>query len=253
MSALRVESYETPERLRTLQPAWQALGAQAHGGLPFRLWEWQDAWWQHMRARQRSVGDRLWVHAVHSGEGELLAVAPFMLTHRPSMGPLRLRELQPFGADPNMTEVRSITCRPGHEAAVFAALRSHLRARAGEWDWMNWGSVQEGSEAEALLQAQPGVRWVRDTPDFLMPLPADWEAFRSGLKRNIKESLRKCYNAPRRDGLEPRLEVAERPAEVAEGLGPFLRLHEPPASRADTERHSDVSSSDEAQGFLGAV
>jgi CelD/BcsL family acetyltransferase involved in cellulose biosynthesis len=253
MSTLRVEAHDTRESLRALEPEWRRLCEQAHRGLPFRLWEWQDAWWEHMRARQRSVADRLWVHSVRSADGELVAVAPFMLTHRPSVGPLRVRELQLFGADPNMTELRTITCRAGVEADVVRALRAHLRARSGEWDWMNWGSVVEGSEAEQVLAAEPGVRWVRETPDFVLPLAADWEQFKSGLKRNIKESLRKCYNAPRRDGLEPRLEVAATPAEVRVALEHFVRLHAARAQRDDTVRHRDVFASAEARRFLSDV
>src|ERR1700676_1548220 len=52
-----------------------------------------------------------------------------------------------------------------------------------------------------------------------------WEEFRRGLKRNIRESLRHCYNSLKRDNLRFELQVIEHPAEVRAAVDQFLALH----------------------------
>jgi CelD/BcsL family acetyltransferase involved in cellulose biosynthesis len=182
-------------------------------------------------------------------DGErLVAVAPLMLTERPAVGPVRVRMLHFFGADPNITELRGWICRPGDEAAAARALFSELTASRGEWDWAVWSGLPAASPALDELGA---VEWVRDTPDFWLDTRAEsWDAFRAGLKHNIKESLRKCYNSLKRDGLAATLRVVSARSEVAGALEHFFRLHSARAGATDTLSHRDVFDSPAARRFL---
>ena len=59
--------------------------------------------------------------------------------------------------------------------------------------------------------------------DFVLDLPDTWQEFRSGLKRNIRESLRHGYNSLKRDGHRFELQVATDPGEVLAGCGSVSR------------------------------
>jgi len=253
VSSLRVERIESAEALAALRPEWQRLAAAHGGGLPFATWEWSSVWWAHFRERNLGVHDRLFARAIRSASGELLGVAPLMLTERPGVGPVRVRTLQFLGADPNVTELRGVLCDPAHEREVYAALLAHLRACGDEWDWMIWLGMREGSPAARLLGKQPNFSWVRSFPDFVLRPKGTWEDFKSSRSRNIKESLRKCYNSLKRDGHDFTFTVARSRAEVAQGLDVFLRLHGARAQQDSGVQHSNVFASINARGFLAEI
>ena len=76
-----------------------------------------------------------------------------MITERPGVGPLRTRCLQFVGADPNITEVRTLLIRPGSEEAVYRAVATHIREASGAWDWMSWTGVDSSSTPRAAFQS----------------------------------------------------------------------------------------------------
>jgi CelD/BcsL family acetyltransferase involved in cellulose biosynthesis len=86
--------------------------------------------------------------------------------------------------------------------------------------------------------------------DYLLDLPPTWEEFRAGLRRNIRESLRHCYNSLARDGHAYRLCVSSSPAEVREAVGRFLRLHALRARDTAGVSHPDRFSSNRLREFL---
>jgi CelD/BcsL family acetyltransferase involved in cellulose biosynthesis len=94
------------------------------------------------------------------------------------------------------------------------------------------------------------VRVIRDTPEYYLTLPPTWGEFKSRLRRNIKESLRHCYNAPKRDGIVPQFEVVTDRRAVRAALENFFRLHRARASLEGTARHGDVFESAAARRFL---
>ncbi len=271
---LTIQRVTSLDGLLGLQTAWRALEATAGAQLPFQTWEWAVAWWQHLREDNRGVRDQLRVCVVRDANEEVVAIAPLILTERPSFGPVRLRQIQFIGADPNITEIRGMLCRPDLEAACCQLLRIHFAEHAAEWDWITWDGLcpsvakatgqpdqldqpHQGKRREQPEQhAQPGPQDLRaglDKSAFVLSLAADWETMKSQLGRNIKESLRKCYNSLRRDGLEFALEVVEEPDAVESGLTEFFRLHADRADRTDTVQHANVFASDEARSFLADV
>ena len=252
--SLRVEVITTIEGLRALEPEWRELEARAGLELPFQGAIWARHWWTSFAEKRFGLRDSLQIRAVRDGTGgRLLAVAPMMLTDRPAIGPLRIRILQFFGADPNITELRGMLCEPAREAEVWAALTADLRALSHAWDWIQWGSVLAGSEGEQAIARGAGIEWGPQVPNYVLRLAPTWDEFKAGLSRNIKESLRKCYNAPKRDGHTFEFTVARTPAEVAEALPDFLRLHALRSAQGNTVRHADVFASKPARAFLCAV
>jgi len=249
---MRTEAVTTLEGLEALEPAWRELSRRSGSDLPFLTWEWTVSWWRHFASRRTRVSDSLFLQAVWEG-GSLVAVAPLMITARPAVGPMRVRCVQMIGADPSVTELRGALCAPGREQQAHEAMLGWLQRACDQWDWIEWSGLRAGSPAEAALVAAGATFAPEEIPDFVLPLPATWAELKTGLKRNLKESLRKCYNAPARDGLQLRLTLSRSPEEVAAALPTFFRLHATRASVREGVVHRDVFASPVARAFLSEL
>jgi CelD/BcsL family acetyltransferase involved in cellulose biosynthesis len=207
------------------------------------------AWWRHFRARRVVVADSLFVHVVRDGS-RLVAVAPFMLTCRPGHR-LGVRTIEFMGADPNITEIRRVLCDPHAEAAVYRALTMHLHQRRHEWDCIHWRGIVAGSDAESVLVDETGVRFTGlDMSNFVLPLTDDWDTFKATRPRNVKESLRRCYNSLTRDGHRFDFEVVSAPVDVVGALDDFFRLHRARSIDRNGVAHRDVFDTVPARQFL---
>ncbi|MBL6749704.1 MAG: GNAT family N-acetyltransferase [Nevskia sp.] len=246
--ALSIERISDIGSLEALAPEWDALAAELSPRVPFAGALWNILWWKHFRERRRAVRDDLFVHVLRDPMKHLVAVAPMMLTRRPAVGPFQIRVAQFFGADPNLTEIRGLVCRPRDQAAVVTALSRHLLAQAGEWDWVRWCGLRGDVPPPAATAALRRLH--RNEPDYYLPLPASWEEFRAGLRRNIKESLRKCYNSLKRDGYGFELRVVARAEDLAAALERLWQLHTARASCAAQVRHADVFRAPRSRMFL---
>jgi CelD/BcsL family acetyltransferase involved in cellulose biosynthesis len=244
--SLTVEIVRTTEGLLGLRDEWTALEQSAQVQLPFRTFAWNVAWWNTLREDKLAVRDSLELRTVRDAQtGRLVGIAPLLLTTMPGRGPLRARELQFFGADPNITEVRGVVCATQDEPEVLQALRRELLSRPDEWDWIAW----EGLSATEDAPPPDGLHWRGETPNYMLRLGTSWDALRSRGSRNLKESLRKCYNSLKRDSLNHELRVASTWAEVQPALELFFQLH---SARAN-EHHLDVFQASRSRAFLREV
>ena len=249
---MRTEAVTDLKALEALEPAWRELLARSGTDLPFLRWEWTASWWRHFASRRTRVADSLFVQAVWE-DGALVAVAPLIITARPAVGPMRVRTVQLIGADPAVTELRGALCAPGREKEAHEAILASLESAGDRWDWLEWAGIRAGSAEEGALVAAGATFAAETIPDFILPLPATWAELKTGLKRNVKESLRKCYNAPARDGLSLRLSLWRSPAEVAAAMPTFFRLHAARASVTEGVTHRDVFASAPARAFLSEL
>lgn len=226
---------------------WEKLEAGLSPRFPFTSPLWTQLWWKHYRRSRFSAADELRIYVVRDDAGALVGVAPMFLSRRPGRGVLCTRELQFIGADNYVTELRGPICSPCMTGAVVTALRDQFE-RDGGYDWVQWRGLQLGEDF-----AWTGDYWPDERlggVDYFFNLPASWETFRSGLSRNIKESLRKCYNSLAREKRPFELKVVRAPEETDAALDKFLELHRARSERTDTIYHGDVFSSPEAEGFL---
>ncbi len=203
-------------------------------------------WWRHFKENSLWVRDELFVLAVRDEHGRLIAVAPLMRTLRPAWGPLRIREIQFFGADPNITELRGLVCRPEHRTEAMQLLHEHLMERAGEWDSVQWCGIPAGDSVGAL-GAQPPYRTVKD---YYLRLPGSWPELMGGLSRNMKEALRKCYNSLKRGGHAFTFRAVSKPGEVHAALNKFFKLHRARAELDGTLPHPDSFKTARSRRFL---
>ena len=250
---LRVERVQTPADLMALAPACDELASRMSPRSPFATSSWLDHWWRHYSESRLLVRDRFFVHTVRDAQNRLIAIAPLILTERPGSGPLRSRNLYFFGSDKSITELRGLVCDRAHEAAAARALLAHLQTIKSEWDWMVWNGIRKDGDAYGVLNEAPGFDWSSETTDHVLTLPGSWDEFRSTRSRNIKESLRKCYNSLKRDGHHFTFRVVSDPAETPEALRRFFELHARRACAQHLVGHADVFYEERARQLMLAL
>lgn len=242
--SLRVERLDTLEQFAAIGPEWERLEGQSTTRVPFTSLLWNTLWWKHYQRTGWRCHDTLRGYAVRDDGGGLLAVAPMMLTARPGLGPLRSLELQFLGADANLTELRGPLCRAADERAVIEALREHLMTHDLDWDWIQWCGLREPQAAG------DGLKIGRQVPLYQLRLETTWDQLRARLPRNIKESLRKCYNSLKRDKHEFTVEVRSRPDESDAAIQQFLLLHSDRSQFTESISHANVFGTAAGRDFL---
>lgn len=238
------------DAFRAARSDWDTLLQRLPGALPFQTPAWSLAWIGCFGVRRLLRQDEPLLLRVTQGQ-RLVALAPMVRTRYRlwPLGPALVFD-RTVGADPNLTELRAPLIEPGCEAAVAQALLERTRR---VWGWHKLELPAAALEAALAPLAPARVHRHRLTPMFWLTLPDSWEAFRAGLKRNIKESLRRCYNSLAREGKTPRLEVVSG-ATAIEGLLPlFWQLHSQRSQRPDTVPHPDYFAPPRHREFLRAL
>ncbi len=243
-----VQTISTIAGFDALSPEWEKLESGLSPRTPFASPAWCRLWWTHFNRSGLACRDQMRVYAVRRTDGALVGVAPMFLTSRPGWGIVRTRELQFFGADPYVTELRGPICAPGNTFAVVEALSAHI-SRMRESDWVQWRGLRypDGVEHPDLsLREDERLNIV----DHFSPVPGDWDAFKASLPRNIKESLRKCYNSLKRENLDFEFRVVSAPRDMRAAVNCFLDLHKARADLEGTVKHPDVFDTKQARTLL---
>ncbi len=249
---LEVTTITTQGELDALAEPWRGLLGRIDNDLPFLLPEWASSWWHCFRQQAPLIRDSLRVKVVRDDRGVLVGILPLMLTERPPFGPLRVRTLGFLGADQYVTELRTPIVDPARQGEVARALAAHLLGDPA-WDWVAWQGLDRTSELARELDRAMPLQWGAAETGSVLHLPATWDAFRAGLKRNIKESLRRCTNSLKRAGLTAHLVAAETPADVDRALSTFLSLHGMRAREGESPAHPDRFADEKPRQFLQQV
>lgn len=219
--------------VRALTPEYEHLYRVTGNTLPFALQDWHLTWCAHFLNRSPRIQEQPLFCVSRNSAAECVAIVPLIFTRR-RLGPLRLATVALIGADPGLTEIRKPLVKPGYERLTVRAVHASL-ARVPDWDWIQWSGLS-GALAEAMTH-ETTPHWYETSRDYVLDLPSSWEELRAGLKRNVRESLRHCYNSLRRDGHAFEFVVAREREEVLLGLGRFLELHEMRADMAWGTKH----------------
>ncbi|MGO9933765.1 MAG: GNAT family N-acetyltransferase [Steroidobacteraceae bacterium] len=246
---LTVEVASTTDALRALKSDYERLQHVTGNTLPFALHDWHVVWCEQFLQGNKHFYVQPMIQVVRNRERTCVAIVPLMLTWR-AVGPLKLATLDLLGADRAITEIRGPLVEPGYEARAASAVQQTLAALRGV-SWVQWSGIN-GAFAVALASGAP-LQWQEPLLDYVLDLPPTWELLRARLKRNIRESIRHCYNSLKRDGLEFKLRVAQHPDAVREALERFFTLHTMRANLTGTVKHADYFSSPVARRFLREV
>ncbi len=225
--ALRAEILRTPEELLALRPEWEALHAKADPNNVFNHWIWVWQWWQAFAKRRGLKRDQLEVVVLRDDTREVRAIFPMVLT-RWGVGRLSLGALRLYGYSGAFTELRAPLVSPGWSEAVAARLVHTIAQSAGRFQWCWIDGLRQGEAITQWFSAEAGPagwNWGEPLTHYVLPLPASWEEFRRGLKRNIKESLRHCYNSLQREGHQLSFEALRTPEAIGPSLDEFFRQH----------------------------
>ncbi len=247
-----VTTITTLAGLEGLEADYRRLESLLPMALPFQLHEWHVAWWRHFPVAGLGRRDELHTYVVRRRDGTCVGIAPFFRTLRPGIGPLQTRTMQLVGADPYITEIRVPLIDPSEEPVVARMLLERL-ASDPLWDSVQWSGLERESAFSEVLDREGRVEFWGGDLDYVLDLAPDWDTFRKNLKRNIRESLRHCYNSLKRDGHAFTFNVAETPAEVLAGVEVFFDLHSRRASLEDTITHPNRFELPVAQAFLRDV
>jgi CelD/BcsL family acetyltransferase involved in cellulose biosynthesis len=218
---LTVDVVRSLDGVAELKDDFARLQSATGNTLPFALFEWQFTWCRHFIRREPSIRDQPMFHVVRTQDGTCIAIVPLILTQR-RLGRLTFSSAGFLGADPAITEIRTSLVQPGYETPAAQALHRSLNT-ARNWDCMEWSG--QGDRFSADIGRLRHLDWQPAAPTYVLDLPPTWDQFRAGLKRNIRESLRHCYNSLKRDGHAFELKLAASPSAVREALQRLFVLH----------------------------
>jgi CelD/BcsL family acetyltransferase involved in cellulose biosynthesis len=245
-ASLTLEVVTTIDGIRALAPDYEHLYPIAGNTLPFALQEWHLAWCEHFLNRTPVIGEQPMFCVLRDGARGCVALVPLILSRR-HIGPLRIATVASVGSDPGLTEIRNPLVAPGYESATVRAVHARI-AEVADWDWIQWNGVNES--LAAALNHEMRLHWYQVAEDHILDLPSSWEELRARLKRNVRESVRHCYNSLRRDGHTFELVVAAERSEIPGALDRFLELHAARAAMTGVSRHPNYFDGQATQEFL---
>jgi CelD/BcsL family acetyltransferase involved in cellulose biosynthesis len=220
-SRVTIDTVTTLGGVEALRACYEHLNRVTGNTLPFALYEWHLTWCRHFLNCNPGIEDQPLFYVLRDSAQECIAILPFILSRR-RVGPLKIVSLNLLGADPGITEISSPLIDPGYEDLTAHAVQDQL-AKVGGWDWIHWTGISDAFAAALAaagsLQSHPVLS------DYVLDLAPTWEEFRLRLKRNIRESLRHCYNSLKRDNHCFELQVIEAAPQLRRALDRFFELH----------------------------
>ena len=246
----QIEQLSGPEALVALSAEWESLEAELRPRTPFTSPLWIDLWWKHFRQNRTVVRDEFFCHILRDQDGRLIAVAPLMVTHWPAVGPVRIRLLQFFGADPSITEIRGVICCPDRQDEVIKALANYLTGRKDRWDVFWWTGIRRESSAYNALIARGELIVDCELPDYVLQLPDTWDKVRANVSSNMRKNIRKAYEFLERDGHSFTFRSVARAEVVPAALERFFALHAARADVAGMIQHPNKFASSRNRSFF---
>ena len=243
-----VSVLHVPDELDALLPEWTALYEASGSRNPFADPRWLTVWARHY------AGDAKLETIVARDRGELVGVAPFY------RGSGRLDRWRLLGSVDRrqLNELPQLLVRADCTRDALRAIFHELVRRGGEFDWLNFVLAPEQGwtqpewfdlEGSSCFSVHRGTR-----PCVVLPLPGSWEDFRAGLKRNVKESIRRSTNRVTREGHTFELTDAyESVDELRAALAELRRLHAARAKIEGTIAHPDYFAGGANVDFLDDV
>ena len=265
---MRVTFARNLKELDALSGAWQRLASQIDNVLPFQTFAWTRAWWQVFQVSNLIRRDELMVTAYWEDD-LLVAVIPRMITQYRFVGINIYHYIRPVGADPNLTELRVPLMSPYFQEQVvehWLATVENFRDPHGLHKIIVPSQPPQAPEPDMFEQSimdsmlmvtsnnrQLALLHTREISNFVVETAENWDAFRKGLKRNIKESLRHCYNSLAKDKLTAELLVVSAPADIRAKLDAFCAMHGERAKLQSSVAHPDYFAKPQHRRFLNLL
>jgi CelD/BcsL family acetyltransferase involved in cellulose biosynthesis len=115
---------------------------------------------------------------------------------------------------------------------------------------VQWRGLRNTEQAADWQQHIAGFDQTATLANHYLVMPASWEAFKARLPRNVKESLRKCYNSLARAGHAFEFRAVSSPADIPDAVDRFMALHAGRAQLTGTIDHLDSFAQPVARAFM---
>ena len=228
------------KELADVRDEWAALHRAAQPGTPFEHPAWAETWANHYVGE----GDLECIAVRDSSlNNSLIGFAP-LYRQDYSVAGLGATCIRPLGTGRReaLTEVVQVLAMPERTQDVLRAVVGHLEALKG-WDWVQVSL----SPDQGWLVPQ----WLEDRANALIThrntrpcvifenLPSDIEALRSRLKRNVRESIRRCRNRSKKMG-GITFRCASDAGEVETLVAKLIELHRMRSEMSGKVEHRDM-------------
>ncbi len=164
--------------------AWNSLA----GGVPFRQWDWNQAWARHYG----SMNARPWVATVRDHQNRLIGVAPWRLTR----SQLRGRVVSFLGSGEVCSDYLSILAATEHRQAVAHTLAGWLSGPAADqWDLLEFDGVEADDPAmlalfDELAKRGYTIQSRQPCSAWRLELPRTWNEYLDCLSRSRRDKVR---------------------------------------------------------------
>ena len=197
-------------RFDTLPAEWQSTWNELARKVPFRRWDWLEAWWRNYSAEPDGTPTGrhdLYVLTVQDDQNNLIGIAPwYRLCTRSGSRVIRF-----LGDGEVCSDYLSVLCRDEHSIAATKELANWLKdanQRHGSanqadqtdddrWDRLDFVGVDAGDAVFNCLLAQ--LREVGNLVHFCpamntwrLELPPTWDEFLSRLSKQHRNRLRRA-------------------------------------------------------------
>lgn len=228
--------------------SWQSLEEQPGVTEPFQSLFYSEKWWQQFGRASASSARMLQIFIVKMGS-EIIGIFPMLRQKIALKGISVMSYLQPLGADNILTELRTGLVKEGRANAAYSAFISYLQTHYNDWELI---SLPAGPAEVAELYGKVSIPHPTRplVESFCVMMEPDLASFRSKMKRNIRESIRKCYNSAKRDAVDRDFRCLRDPESIRAHLPDFYRLHALRADQAHGNRHRNVFEEEYARQFI---
>jgi CelD/BcsL family acetyltransferase involved in cellulose biosynthesis len=242
------------ERLTSVELAeWSTLfAAQPGAANPFLSPTWIVGWYRHYTVE----ADRHLFFIRHRVTQQLLGVAPFYAQNVGLAGlPIARRLLTVgSGATDLVLEVSGVLLDPAYVRDVLRALTAATLGCEAHWCETTFAPEHGWFEPEWVFETGGAVSFYeqrRSRACVILQLSESWEQTRAGLKRNVKESIRRSQNRLKKDGRSWRIRHLEFDALDVDAVDRLLTLHRARAAAPQAGvHHPDAFTSPLSRSFL---
>jgi CelD/BcsL family acetyltransferase involved in cellulose biosynthesis len=165
--------------------AWNALADD----VPFRRWEWLEAWWRHYRRPEMQP----FVLALRNSAGELVGLAPWYLTTAPIFG----RVIRFMGSGEVCSDYLTLMIAPEYRHMAIETIAEWLSTSAGRaWDLLELDGVAENDQElrsliDTLAKRGHAVHENYLASAWCVSLSATWPEYLSRLSRQRRSRVNK--------------------------------------------------------------
>ena len=215
---LRTDLVTTTHQFDDLRAQWNALA----GSIPFRRWEWSQAWWKHCRPKRSELA----ILAIYDADHQLVGLAPCFSTYTIGRG----RVLCFLGSGQACSDYMTMLASPAFEDSVVQAVAEWVNENARAWDAIELDGVQVGDRQVYHLAnclRQRGF-WSQSTPlesCWSIDLTAGWDAYLNRLSKATRKRMRRLLRHSIESG-SVTVRRAETRDDVARGLAVLRDFHQ---------------------------